>query len=420
MKKTDIIRMVWVSISQNRPFFIANIIAISVGILLVVVMLSVSLGVSQYAENLLKDETAALAVEISVNPLPYQTPPSLTMENLKEFHRNPNITSVVPLVQGIFAELSYGDNNKTTVSLWSTIGAEDPELKRLEWVQGNLQNVGQTQLHYIIIPEQIAQEMGIYPASKLLGKLINLNVTRVKENLRQPHIIPLTVTAIAKKTRFYRCYIPLPMIKEIWEWQNWKIPNLEISDGKLHEKAAADNIPFDSALIYVKSIDKVDEVRKLFKDKGYQTSSILDTIRRYREISFTVTLVLGIIGLISLFTGSVSIFNATYASVLRRIKEIGIYKTYGAAQPTILALLLTETSITGALAGIIGYIGGGSVCKLVESLFLGENSNLDITQTAKWLFLMAVALAVVVCILASIGPALKAARLNPVEAIRHE
>jgi ABC-type lipoprotein release transport system permease subunit len=405
------------NISRTRPFFIANIIAISVGILLVVVMLSLSTAIDSYSRDLIREETSALAIEISINPLSFRTPP-LTTENLKNIENHGTVSTVVPLVQGIFAELSHKDGSKTTISLWSTTGKTDPELTRLQWRHGSVDTLKQQQNNYIVVPGKIVEELGVYPASNLLGKRITLTVNRRKEGREEAIPLQLTVIAIVKKTRFFRCYAPLPLLMEIKAWQEWKTHSINSpqasGDNSYHGKRTV-----ESALVYVKKLEHVTPFREILEKKGYSTASILDTVKRYEEISSTITIVLGTIGLIALLAGSLSIFNATYASILRRIKEIGIYKTYGATRSMILSLILAEIAITALAAGAIGYLLGRVVCKVIQDVFL-VNSRLDLLQTSFGLFLLAEGLAIVVCILAGLGPALKGARLNPIEAIRHE
>lgn len=405
------------NISRTRPFFIANIIAVSVGILLVVVMLSLSTAIDSYSRDLIREETSALAIEISINPLSFGAPP-LTTENLKNIENYGTVSTVVPLVQGIFAELSHKDGSKTTISLWSTTGNIDPELTRLQWRHGGIDAIKQQPSNYIVVPGKIVEELGVYPASNLLGKQVTLTVNRRKEGREGTIPLQLTVVAIAKETRFFRCYVPLQLLKEVKKWQEWKIDFInppEASDGNSFD----DKTVFESALVYVKKLEDVTPIREILEKKGYRTASLLDTVKRYEEISSTITIVLGTIGLIALLAGSLSIFNATYASILRRIREIGIYKTYGATRSMILSLILTEISITALAAGAIGYLSGRVVCKVIQDVFL-VNSRLNLLQTSFGLFLLAEGLAIFVCILAGLGPALKGARLNPIEAIRHE
>lgn len=423
MRKLDLIQTTGKNIARTHVFFTANIISIGVGIILVVIMLSVSAAIKNYSRDLLREETSALAIEIAVNPLSFGTPP-LTRENLEIISRHANVSLVVPLVQGVFAELSHQDSSKTTISLWSTVGKGDPELARLQWLHGNIRDLDRYQNNYIVVPEQIVLELGISPASHLLDKPVTLSVIRRKQGEEQTGTLQLPVIAVARQTRFFRCYAPLPVLEKIKKWQNWKIDQIYIPGtptGPPPGKIPTEPQPmvFESALVYVHKLEDVAPMRDILENKGYRTTSILDAVKRYEEIASIITIILGIIGSISLLTGSVSIFNATYASVLRRFKEIGIFKTYGATRSMILSIILTEIAITALTAGTIGYFIGKIICKLIQDTLL-VNSKFNLLQTSFGLFLFVELLALIVCILAGLWPALKGARLNPIEAIRHE
>lgn len=421
VKKSDLFRMVVKNISQTRPFFFANIIAIGVGILLVVVMLSVSTAVKNYSRELIREETSALAIEVAVEQYSFDTPP-LTGTILKILENIEHVTRAVPLVQGIFAEISYQKGTKAHISLWSTIGETDPELTRLKWKYGDLHSIGAGTTEYLVVSEDTLHDLEIPSSTNVRGQPITLTVTRFKDTRKEHLHINLKIAAVAKRTRFHRCYAPLSLLSRVLKWQNWEIDTIKSinqTSGNNQSNEEDEQMVFESALVYVKKIENVAPVRKVLEEKGYQTASLLDTIKQYEEIAFIITIILGIIGFIALFTGSVSIFNATYASVLRRIKEIGIYKTYGATGPTIFSLILGEIAITALVAGTFGYLLGKFFCKVIQDIFL-INTPLDLTQTSFGLFLFVEVLALAICILAGIKPALKGARLNPIEAIRHE
>jgi ABC-type lipoprotein release transport system permease subunit len=415
--------MTFKNIARTRVFFTSNIIAISVGIILVVIMLSVSSAIKNYARELVREETSALAIEISVSSQSFGTPP-LTRKNLDKLSKHQAISRAIPLIQGVFADLSHQGGNKTTISLWSTIGETDPELTRLQWQHGNNHEITKYNDNYIVIPQRTAEEMGVSRPSELVSKPITLTVIRRKGGREEYESIHLYVAAIARKTRFYRCYAPLSVLEKIRKWQQRKLDQIHIPGTTTLPPSTTETpqtkpMIYESALVYVNTMEDVAPLRRELEKQGYRTVSILDTVKRYEEIAGVLAIILGFIGTISLLTGSVSIFNATYASVFRRIKEIGIFKTYGATKWNILSLILAEISVTALLAGLIGYALGIMFCKIVQDAFLA-GTKLDLMQTGWGLFLFVELLALMVCMGAGYWPARKGAKINPIEAIRHE
>jgi putative ABC transport system permease protein len=124
----------------------------------------------------------------------------------------------------------------------------------------------------------------------------------------------------------------------------------------------------------------------------------------------------GIIAAISLLVGGIGIMNIMLASINERIREIGICKAVGATGPAIFLQILVESvviAIVGAFAGLIASYG---LVDLIGSLSPTGNTP-EITPSA---MVVAVAFSAAVGIVAGFIPALKAARMNPIQALRYE
>ncbi|MEO1479484.1 MAG: FtsX-like permease family protein, partial [Bacteroidota bacterium] len=133
--------------------------------------------------------------------------------------------------------------------------------------------------------------------------------------------------------------------------------------------------------------------------------------------SFTNGLTLGgvFIGMIALLAAGIGVMNIMLVSVTERTREIGIRKSLGAKRGTILTQFLLEAVFLcqiGGLVGIgLGVLGGNAMSLLGESL----------TPTFPWMWAFIAVLGVTVVALAfGVFPAYKAARLNPIEALRYE
>ncbi len=419
MRLSDLLKIVYYNIRRAYPFFIANVIAVSTGIVLIVVMLSLAMGVNHYANNILRDEAAALAIEITCEEKS-RAPIKLSEQGLEKLKGIEGVSDVVPVIGGLFADLTTEGNSGNTIIVYSTMGSHDPELKRLILENGTLESLESIHDDYLILPVQVVKELGIYPISQAFNKKLRITFRKSageKENMLS---FEVSVAGIARKTRHYRCYAPLNLLKKAWVWQNQSLSNPGINNRQpgtmnFHIK----NFVYESAIVYGEKLNKIENIRNSLEKIGYKTFSILDTVKWYKNIALIVSIVLGLIGFISLSAGSLSIFNATYASVLRRKKEIGIYKTYGAKKGIILRIILTEIAVTAMLSGILGFIIGWMVCRGVEKYFLSE-AKIMLFKTSFGLFIFIEFLALLVCILAGLIPALKAARLRPVEAILHD
>jgi len=126
---------------------------------------------------------------------------------------------------------------------------------------------------------------------------------------------------------------------------------------------------------------------------------------------------LGMGGLISigLLVGGIGVMNIMLVSVTERTREIGVRKAIGARRSDIIIQFLTEAVVLTALGGIIGMLFGYTV-SLVTRYFL---PNLP-TLVPLWAVLLGIAVSVGIGVFFGIWPASKAARLDPVEALRYE
>ncbi len=121
---------------------------------------------------------------------------------------------------------------------------------------------------------------------------------------------------------------------------------------------------------------------------------------------------------ISLFVCIVTIINSMLIAVLERCKEIGVMKCLGALDRHILMLFLLESTIFGLIGGILGFIFGGLASVVIHSIQLGFDAVSKVpAYEALICFELAISLAVVLSMIATLYPAYRAAKLNPVEAL---
>jgi putative ABC transport system permease protein len=135
-----------------------------------------------------------------------------------------------------------------------------------------------------------------------------------------------------------------------------------------------------------------------------------------QQTTGTFTILLGSIAAISLIVGGIGIMNIMLVSVTERTREIGIRKAVGAKRRDILMQFLVEAVVLSSMGGIVGVLVGWGSAQLLSRLA----SELLSTLVTPGSVVMALGVSLAIGLFFGIYPANRAARLNPIEALRHE
>jgi ABC-type antimicrobial peptide transport system permease subunit len=193
--------------------------------------------------------------------------------------------------------------------------------------------------------------------------------------------------------------------------------------GSLNETEAEG---YDAAVIRVTDPVELTNVRKRLTDLGFGSFSIVDQIDQIKTVFLIIDSALGLLGGISLLVASFGIANTMIMSILERTREIGIMKAIGAEDREIKLIFFFEAAVIGTLGGVIGVLAGWGMAGLANRLayrFILKPqaaSYIDFFSLPPWLSASAIAFALTVSILAALYPAARAARIDPVRALRHD
>ena len=146
----------------------------------------------------------------------------------------------------------------------------------------------------------------------------------------------------------------------------------------------------------------------------YKADDIMKQVRNMQKLSESTNNQLIWIASISLLVGGIGVMNIMLVSVTERTKEIGLKKAIGARKKTILGQFLTEASVLTSIGGIIGVITGIGLSKVVGKV-TGSPTAISVPS-----IVIAVLFSTVIGVVFGLLPSVKAANLNPIDALRSE
>ena len=183
---------------------------------------------------------------------------------------------------------------------------------------------------------------------------------------------------------------------------------------------------YEHLVVRVKGPSDLFEVEKQIKDMGFRAETLLSRVKQIREAFLIMDLVLTAVGTVALIVAGLGIINTLLMAVLERYREIGAYKALGASDGDVRVIFLAEAGLVG-LAGGLGGLGLGRVVAwiievVVNSIAHSRGIDEPIMAFAFPFYLLAgaVLFAIGVSLLSGVYPAMRAARVDPIQALRGE
>jgi putative ABC transport system permease protein len=423
-------------------------LGVAVGVASLVAMLSLGVGLQQLASSRLSK--SGLFDAIFVTPKtnlrgPGAGPPATRAAAPKarpldeaarsEITRLPNVVEVYPQIR-FFTEVRYEGKP------FATMVAGMPESSRtggaFDGMRGNF--FSSAEAEEAILQIEFAKELAPL-TSTLVGKDLVLRYAERQALLPEPGSAsgsPSGFSVVPKEKRLRivgvvetepasgfggfgsgRLLIPLAVAETLRAAQVNDLRDI-LRDGGSERKPA-----YASLTVRVKSPSLVEATEARIKELGFGAFSLLDASKSLRIFFSVFDLLLGIFGSLALAVATLGIINTLVMAILERRREIGVLKALGAADRDVKQLFFVEAGVMGLAGGVVGVFFGwgiGRVLTLGTNLYLKrqELPGVEISAVPWWLVSGAIGFAVLVSLGAGLYPASRAAKLNPVDALRYE
>ncbi len=190
-------------------------------------------------------------------------------------------------------------------------------------------------------------------------------------------------------------------------------------------RAANGKPVYESLTVRVKGPSAVKAVEQSIKAMGFGAFSIIDATKNIQLFFRVFDSLLAIFGSLALTVASLGIINTLAMAILERRREIGVLKALGAADRDVRRLFFAEAGAMGLGGGVVGVFLGWLIGKVLTfglNVYLARQQlpAIDLSSVTWWMVVLAISISILVSLAAGIYPASRAARLDPVEALRYE
>ena len=403
-----------------------TVLGIVIGVAAVIAMLAVSEGASYEAQQQFRDLGASNILLKSVKPAEVEEnsrqgfgPPKAVVYGLTDA----DITTIRDTIPGVSNVISsrivkknvwnLGINTNTDV-VGTTV--DYPVSRNYNLRAGRFFSEAEVRDHanVVVLSDEVAN--ALFPIDNPIGQSIKIdsdyyNVVGIMEsegfsNLGQSQ-------AGSSNAAPSRIFIPFTASKSRFGETTMRqtAGGMESETVELHE-----------AIIQIEGQESVIEVGEIIeqilqrrhKEVDYEIEVPLALLRQAEESALRDQIVAGAIAGISLLVGGIGIMNIMLASVTERTREIGIRRAMGAKKRDIITQFLVEAVILSGVGGVIGVVLG-VVIPIIISIFWGMTTI--VTPIAP---ILAFSISAMIGVIFGIYPSMRAADMDPVEALRHE
>lgn len=406
MQLLDVLQLSTRVFKTNKLRTFLTILGIGVGIGTILFLVSLGFGLRKIALEKIASSDALLSLDIFSES---SSPIELDKSNLEKISSLEDVAEVSPIAT-ITAQIEIG-----YLSSGIVVNAVKPSYFSLSGIQakaGNLFADGETRK--IVISSATLKAFDILDYKEAIYQIASLKLYLPKANKESD----TNDNAVEE-------------VEEINIADDFEIAGVVEDDSSayvympLSDVSYLDTLVFSGAKVKVSGQDKIEKTREEIIKMGFSVSSLTDTIDEINKIFQVTQIVLSLFGAVALIVSAIGMFNTMTIALLERTQEIGIMKSLGASNKDVWKLFLFESVIIGFLGGISGVFVGISagelfdfgINKLAASLG-GEKVKIFYTPTE--FVVIIIIFSTIVGFMTGLYPARRAARLNPLDALRYK
>ena len=415
MKFIEFFKIAIRSLLSNKLRSVLTMLGMIIGVGSVIVLMSVGAGLQNMITSIFEDLGSNLLFVTSSNPdapgfagmSPGYATDSITMDDAEAIRDIRSVIAVNPTNEN-FIKIVAGNESTTSV-----IEGTTPEFQQIydfEMASGQFiseVNIARRDM-VVVLGNKTAEDL--FGSDEAVGQQVKMRDKR------------FTIIGVLESRG---------MSSFGFSWDEMVVTPITTYQARLFSQTTPDGQDaVQSIVVQVASAEALDEVTEDIEtllrkrhhidedaDNDFAVTGLEQLMGTFETITLALTVFLGLIGGISLLVGSIGIMNIMLVSVTERTREIGLRKAIGAKRRDILTQFLLEAAVLSLAGGAIGLIGARLIAQGISLIDLG---GFTINAVVSPLIVMvAVLVSVIIGLVSGIYPAMRAARLNPIDALHY-
>jgi putative ABC transport system permease protein len=441
MRFLDLVSLILENLGRRKARVALTAIGVVIGTAAVVVLVSLAIGLQKNATEQLYGIGDLTEIQVypnygEVGPGPVMmgggsggsTPSNtklITNDSLRELVAIEGVKSVIPrdYIQGP-AILTY--NRLENYTNLIGIGTKDLSELGLKVNQGDLKLEHNTAVLGAMVPlnfynPQIRPGQEPPPPPELVGEQVKLVLIKWDQEGKEIRkSVTVRVVGLLTETRNepdWSVYLPIEDVVAFNEWMSGRRVNRN-RDG------------YGQVVVKVQDVKDVLSITEQINNLGYQAYTPQSFVQGINNFFVILQVIFGGVGAIALLVAAIGIANTMTMAILERTREIGLMKAVGATNRDVLSVFLGEAAGIGFIGGVGGLVLGWSVAQILNVLAMSYLAGQAAQQgglpptvavyTPTWLPVFALVFATLIGLLSGLYPALRAATLVPLNALKYE
>jgi putative ABC transport system permease protein len=423
MRISDTIQTGVQNLGRRKVRTLLTSIGVFVGILTIVTMVSLGIGIQKQITDTIKQlglETVFVTPKIprqpagASNPFARQRPDNpLNPAAIQRLKGISGVASVEVMVDLPAApEMGLNIGGKTFAIALRDRAPDERVFLAQETMLAGQKLLDTPDARGIVLSQRLLKGAGYKPAeyAGLVGKSATLQVTAPRGDKST-----FKVTVVGVNNTTFGADLGNADLVDLKKWW-YNDPNVLETDG------------YSAAIVHAQSLNDAARVSKEVDSMGYQAATLQTFLDQVNRIFAVLQVMLSSVGLLALLVASIGIVNTMIMAIYERTREIGILKALGSSNGDVLRMFVVEAGLIGLLGGVVGVLSGWGLGLVLNQVIHEYFKSQQIPLPADAPFFLvtwelvagALAFATLVGILAGIYPAFRAARLDPLAALRHE